>query len=261
MAGKLDEILAAAGRRAEPLRARRAELARTAAAAPARASFVGALRRETISLIAEVKRRSPSAGTISETLDPAAHAAAYAAAGAAAVSVLTEPDHFGGSLADLRAVAARVTVPLLRKDFIVEEAQLFEARSAGASAVLLIARVLDGVRLRALVAAAAEVGLDALVEVHDARELDRALASGAAVVGVNSRNLDTFAIDTEAAWALLERIPPDRIRVAESGMSSAADVAAAAAGGADAVLIGSALSAAADPGALVRRLTGLPRAG
>ncbi len=211
--------------------------------------------------MAEVKRRSPSRGEIQPGLDPVAHAARYAAHGAAAISVLTDGPFFGGSLADLRAVADRVAIPLLRKDFVLFEEQLLEARIAGASAVLLIVRALSDERLRALSREAERVGLDVLVEVHDATELGRALEVGAAIIGVNSRNLDTFAVDTPAAWRLLSTIPSERLAVAESGMATRADVARAADAGADAVLIGGALSALADPAPLLQQLATVPRHG
>jgi indole-3-glycerol phosphate synthase len=203
-----------------------------------------------VGLIAEVKRRSPSQGTIRAELDPAAHAAAYAGAGASAISVLTDGPFFGGSLDDLAAVRGRVAVPLLRKDFILDELQIAEARGAGASAVLLIVRALAQARLVELAAAARDFGLDVLVETHDMRELELALSFGATIIGVNSRNLDTFEIDIDSAWGLIGGIPADRIAVAESGMETVDDVVAAAAAGADLVLIGTALSSSHDPGAL-----------
>jgi len=214
-----------------------------------------------MALVAEVKRRSPSQGTIRAELDPASHAASYAAAGASAISVLTDRPYFGGSLEDLRAVAMRVRLPLLRKDFILDELQVAEARAAGAAAVLLIVKALTPERLKALVAAARDWELGTLVEVHDQGELDLALGIGATVIGVNSRNLDTFEIDVPAAWALIRGIPGGVVVVAESGMATEADVRRAAAAGADAVLIGSALSAADDPTALARAFASVPRVG
>jgi indole-3-glycerol phosphate synthase len=150
---------------------------------------------------------------------------------------------------------------LLRKDFILHEDQILEARAAGAAAVLLIVRALPAARLRALLAAAADAGLEALVEVHDRAELEVALANGAGIVGVNSRDLDTFEVDVAAAWELLARVPADRVAIAESGMAGRDDVAAAAQAGADAVLIGTALSASADPEALLADLVQVPRRG
>lgn len=257
----LDQILAATEATLPGLRARRRELERLAALATPRPSFRLALARPTVALIAEVKRRSPSAGSIREDLDPSLLAASYAAGGAAAISVLTDGPHFGGSLDDLRTVAERVKVPVLRKDFILAEEQLLEARAAGASAVLLIVRALTPGRLAELRVFAADLGLDVLVEAHTAREVSVALDNGAEVVGINSRDLDSFRIDIEAAWALFRGVPGDVIAVAESGMASAADVARAAASGADAVLIGTALSSAPDPEALAREITGVQRIG
>jgi len=224
-------------------------------------SFAAALRGERVALIAEVKRRSPSAGTINAGLDPVAHAARYADAGASAVSVLTEGPHFGGSVEDLRAVRSRVGVPVLRKDFIVDELQLLEARALGASAALLIVRILSPERLEQLIAFARDLQLAILVETHTADEIDVALTAGADIVGVNSRDLDTFALDPDKAWELLARLPPGPLAVAESAMHTLADVEKAAAAGADAVLIGTALSAAADPSARVREFSSVVRRG
>ncbi len=257
----LEQILASTRAGFPALQARRRELERRAAEAPRRPAFLAGWDRHRVALVAEVKRRSPSAGTISAGLDPVAHARTYAAAGASAISVLTDGPFFGGSLADLEQVAAAVPVPLLRKDFILDELQILEARAAGASAVLLIVRALPLPRLRDLLAFARGLGLEALVEAHDAAELARALETDARYLGVNSRNLDTFAIDVDAAWALLATIPPDRVAIAESGMASEADVRKAAVAGADGVLIGTALSGAADPSGLARAVSSLPRTG
>jgi indole-3-glycerol phosphate synthase len=175
--------------------------------------------------------------------------------------VLTDGPFFGGSLEDLQGVAARLRLPLLRKDFILDELQVAEARAFGASAVLLIVRALTPGRLGELIRSASDWGLATLVEVHDARELDIALAADAPIIGVNSRNLDTFEIDVAAAWALLARVPSDRIAIAESGMATEADVRRASEAGADGVLIGTALSKAPDPSALVQALVAVPRRG
>jgi indole-3-glycerol phosphate synthase len=257
----LDQILTSTRDGLPALHARRAAVEREAAAAPPAPSLAAAIRRSSVAVIAEVKRRSPSAGPIREDLDPADRAARYARHGAAAISVLTDAPYFGGSMADLRAAAARTRVPVLRKDFILDELQVLEARAAGAAAVLLIVRALAPARLSSLLAATAAARLDALVEVHTRDEVTRALDAGARILGINSRDLDTFRIDTAAAWAMLESVPPDVVAVAESGMATVADVEAAARGGADAVLIGTALSAAADPDALLGRLTGIARHG
>ena len=212
-------------------------------------------------MIAEVKRRSPSAGAIREDLDPADRAELYAAHGAAAISVLTDGPYFGGSLADLSDAVRRVPVPILRKDFILDELQILEARAAGAAAVLLIVRALARPRLGELLQFARSWGLEALVEVHTRAELSAALEAGAEIIGVNSRDLDTFRIDTGRAWEILGLIPRDEVAVAESGMSTVSDIELAAGAGADAVLIGTALSAATSPSALLQALCGVSRRG
>jgi indole-3-glycerol phosphate synthase len=257
----LDRILETTRSGLPALRARRGEVEAQAAQAPAPRALARHLRGRRLGLIAELKRRSPSQGEISSSLDPAGHAAAYARAGAAAISVLTDGPYFGGSLADLQAVAGRVSLPVLRKDFILDEVQIAEARAAGASAILLIVRALTPRRLLELARTAGEWGLEALVEVHTEGELAAALDSGALLIGVNSRNLDSFTIDIRAAWELISRVPADRIAVAESGMTTEADVRRVAEAGADAVLIGTALSAAADPALLASQLAAVPRIG
>jgi len=207
-------------------------------------------------VIAEVKRASPSAGSIAAGADPRTQAAAYQAAGAAAVSVLTEPLHFDGSLADLRSVHLVTTLPVLRKDFLVHPSQLMEARAAGADAALLIAAALSASELSAMVATADDLGLAVLVEAHGDDDLDRALESGAKVLGVNARDLESLDVDERRALELLRRVPPDRIRVFESGISSREQVERAVDAGADAVLVGEALMRASDPGATLRWLRG-----
>jgi indole-3-glycerol phosphate synthase len=259
MAVTLDQILAATRLDLPALGERRSALEREAAERPVPPSFREGLRTARIGVIAEVKRRSPSAGVIRDDLEPGERAALYAAHGAAAISVLTDGPHFGGSVDDLRAAASRVAVPVLRKDFILDELQVVEARAAGASAVLLIVRALSPERLRALLATARGAGLDALVEVHTAAELDRALEVGGDIVGINSRDLDTFRIDVASAWELLANVPRELIAVAESGMHGREDVERAAAAGADAVLIGTALSRAADPAGLLQDLSRVPQ--
>ncbi len=261
--GILDRILAATRQRvARRLETSRQEVERRAAAAVPVPSFADALRAAPgMAVIAEVKRRSPSAGVINGELDPVATAGSYREGGAAAISVLTEPDFFGGSLDDLTAVVASVNVPALRKDFILDPFQLLEAKGAGASAALLIARVLDDRTLRLLLEEAMGLGLDILVETHSREEVDRSLAAGAAIIGVNSRDLDDFRIDRTAAWELLTTIPADRIAVAESGMESADDVREAARFGADAVLVGGAAARSPDPALLVAAMAGVQRIG
>jgi indole-3-glycerol phosphate synthase len=225
---------------------------------PPTRAFAGALwSASPPAVIAEVKRASPSAGPIAE-IDPAAQARAYEEAGAAAVSVLTEPRHFDGSLADLRAVHLATTVPVLRKDFLVHPAQVMEGRVEGADAVLLIAAALSELELKAMLATAEDLGLGTLVEAYADEDLEKALATDAKVVGVNARDLETLEVDVDRALAMLRRVPDDRIAVAESGLSSREQVARAVDAGARAVLVGEALMRAADPGAKLRELRGEP---
>ena len=257
----LGQILASTERLLPALKARRRELEQLAAEASPGVPFRAALEGTAVALIAEVKRRSPSAGSIREDLDPASLAAHFAEGGAAAISVLTDGPHFGGSLDDLRSVAERVRVPVLRKDFILSEEQILEARGAGASAVLLIVRALPAQRLASLLRFATEAELAVLVETHSAAEIGTALDAGAEVVGINSRDLDTFRIDVDTAWQLFSKVPRGVIAVAESGMTSVSDVSRAAAAGADAVLIGTALSAADNPKGLAREFAGVTRIG
>jgi indole-3-glycerol phosphate synthase len=259
MAVTLDQILASTRLDLPALSSRRRELEREAAERLAAPSLRAALRGDRVRLIAEVKRKSPSAGVIRDGLEPGERAALYARHGAAAISVLTNGPHFGGSVEDLRTVASKATVPVLRKDFILDELQIVEARAAGAAAVLLIVRALAPGRLRVLLASARSAGLEALVEVHTAGELDQALEAGADIVGVNSRDLDTFRIDATSAWELLATVPGNLVAVAESGMHGREDVQHAAAAGADGVLIGTALSADPDPTRLLHELTRVPR--
>jgi indole-3-glycerol phosphate synthase len=231
-------------------------MARCLSLPPAR-DFAGALRaRPAPALIAEVKRASPSAGAIAH-VDPRAQAAAYERAGAAAVSVLTEPRHFGGSLADLRSVHLVTRVPVLRKDFLVHPAQIMEARAGGADAALLIAAAVSRTELGALLAVAEDLGLATVVEAHGAPDLEAAVDSAAAVIGVNARDLESLQVDEGAALELLRTVPDDRLRVLESGISSRDQVERAVEAGADAVLVGEALVRAADPAAKVRELLGL----
>jgi indole-3-glycerol phosphate synthase len=206
-------------------------------------------------VIAEVKRASPSAGAIRAGLDAVAQARAYAAAGAAAISVLTDGPGFGGSLADLAAVRAAVDAPLLRKDFVVDAYQLLEARVHGADAALLIVAALAEPALRALLAECGALGLAALVEVHDAAEVDVALRAGARLVGVNNRNLKTFVVDLAVSEALLPGLPEGVRGVAESGVRTPDDARRLRRAGAANLLVGEALVRAADPGALLREMT------
>jgi len=226
-------------------------------------SFAEAIRAPGLSLIAEVKRASPSKGPIRPDLDVEALAAAYEAGGAAAVSVLTEEDHFRGGLQDLRTAAAATALPLLRKDFIVDPYQVYEARAFGASAILLIAALLDDGGLRDLAALARNLGLDVLLEVHDAGEMARALLVEDVVIGVNNRDLRTFEVSLQTSLDLAGMVPPDRLLVAESGIRDRADVEVLAAAGVDAVLVGESLlrqkEVAAAVAALVRPLREVAR--
>jgi len=207
-----------------------------------------------VRVVAEVKRRSPSAGAIDAGLDAPAQAERYAAAGAAGVSVLTDGPGFGGSLDDLRAVRARISLPILRKDFVLDRYQLVETRAAGADAALLIVAALPAEELRRLLDACAALGLAALVEVHDEPELEVALAAGAGLVGVNNRDLRTFAVDLARSERLLPLLPAGVKGVAESGVRTVADARRLRAAGAANLLVGEALVRSSDPGALLRQM-------
>jgi indole-3-glycerol phosphate synthase len=212
-------------------------------------------------VIAEVKRRSPSAGAIAPGLDPGRLAAAYASGGAAAISVLTDGPFFGGSLDDLVAVRRAVSLPVLRKDFLIDPVQLYESRAAGASAVLLIVRALDHALLQDLSALARALGLARLVEVHTAAELELAAGLDPEAIGVNSRDLDAFTVSLDAIAPLLRAVPSQVLAVAESGIGGPDGVARVAAWGADAVLVGTAVARAEDPARAVAALAGVARLG
>jgi indole-3-glycerol phosphate synthase len=257
--GPLGELTAAAEVRAQALASQTAELERAARGAGSVPSFAAILRSESVAVIAELKRRSPSKGSINEGLDVSARALDYAAAGAAALSVLTEPERFGGSLDDLRAARAATAIPLLRKDFIVSRLQLLEARAAGASAILLIARALPPERRVQLAGEARGLGLDVLLEVRDEEELDRALAVDYAVIGINNRNLETLEVDDAVSERLMPLVPETRTVVYESGVRDRSAVGRAGVLGANAVLVGSSLSSSLDGGAAVAKLVGVKR--
>ena len=261
--GVLDEILAA--KRAELALLQESEarhtLRRAALDAPPNRDFAGALRRVDgmLAVIAEIKRRSPSKGDLAPHLDPAVSAKAYESGGAAALSVLTDQPFFGGSVDDLQRARAAVEIAALRKDFVIDETQVYEARAVGADAVLLIAAALpDDELLTALRTLADELGLAALVEVHDGSELDRALAVGATIVGVNARDLGTFGEDLGVSERLSSRIPHDVTAVAESAIRTPDDARRMADAGYDAVLVGEALVRSDDPAALVQAMTQHP---
>jgi len=252
----LDTIVAAKRREVDERKAARplADLERTVAELPPTRDFAGGLAHGGI--IAEVKRRSPSRGMLREGLDPVGIARTYQAHGAAAISVLTDAPFFGGSEADLAAVRTATSLPILRKEFILDAWQIFESRVAGADAILLIAAILPDRELRNYRELAAALGLEALVEVHDRPELDRALASDATLVGINNRNLQTFVTDLGTSLDLAPLIPSDRIAVSESGIGSRADIERLRAAGIGTFLVGETLIAAADPGRKLEELLG-----
>jgi indole-3-glycerol phosphate synthase len=219
---------------------------------------LGSKSRDGVAVIAELKKASPSKGLIRAEFHPAELARDLEAAGAAALSVLTDEEFFQGSLKNLREASAAVSIPCLRKDFIVDEFQLVEARANSADAVLLIVAALSSVELSVLAAGARQRGLDVLCEVHDADELQRALDAGCDLIGVNTRDLRTFNVDLEAAFALAKTFPAGVVRVAESGIHSADDVARLRAAGYDAFLVGESLMRADSPGDALRELVRVP---
>ncbi|GAA3708498.1 indole-3-glycerol phosphate synthase TrpC [Terrabacter ginsenosidimutans] len=226
--------------------------ARLGAVGPALDPMPGIRSAEGVAVIAEVKRSSPSKGALADIPEPGVLARSYAAGGASAISVLTEERRFSGSLADLDDVRAAVRTPLLRKDFMVDAYQVTEARAHGADLVLLIVAALDDALMRDLHEQARDLGMTALVEVHDAAELDRALALDPVLVGVNARNLKTLEVDPRTVTALLPRVPEGVVGVAESGVSGPADVATYVRAGAGAVLVGEALVKDGHPEAAIR---------
>ena len=259
MATYLDRILVA-HRVAAALDERNldAMLAASLAMEPAR-GFRDALvgqRGHTLAVISEIKRRSPSKGDLKIGLDPAVLAATYECGGAACLSVLTDVEHFGGSVADLRAARAATSLPVLRKDFTVSERDVCDARLMGADCVLLIAAAMTVDDLAAFHRLAIDIGLDVLVEIHDEHELEHALHAGATLVGVNQRDLVTFEVDHDRALRMAAVIPVGVVRVAESGVRGVRDAAALAAAGYDAVLVGETVVTAPDPAAAVRDLRG-----
>lgn len=212
-----------------------------------------------VKLIAEIKRRSPSKGPLAINLDPNELAAIYRDAGANAISVLTDEDYFGGSMEDLEAVRRSVTLPILRKDFTVSENDVLDAAEAGASAVLLIVAALSDAELSSYLELAELIGIDALVEVHDAEESQKALDAGAKIIGINQRNLHTFEVDTERAASLINVLPRDCLAVCESGLSTLDDAQRAAQAGFDALLVGEAFVTSSDPATVVKSFALVPR--
>ena len=247
----LDEILARKRQEVSERRAARPDLPEPAGATR---DFIPALRQPGVSVIAEFKRRSPSGGVIRPDATPSEIARVYQDGGAAALSVLTDSDYFGGSDADLAEARAACELPVLRKDFVVDAYQVHEARAIGADAVLLIVRALTDGHLRRYLELATRVGMAALVETHSADEVRRALDAGATLIGVNNRDLDTLVTDVSLAPRLRPLVPSQCVFVAESGVSTPENVAALADAGVDAVLIGEALLRSADPGARLREL-------
>lgn len=231
-------------------------VAHTARSVARQAGFASMVSRPGGQLILEIKRKSPSAGELTVNVDVVSIAQCYEQHGAAAISVLTEHEHFGGSLLDLQQAATSVSIPVMRKDFIVDPLQIHEAAALGASAVLLIVAILDHQELCQFLRLADELQLDALVEVHDEFELSRALAANARIIGVNNRNLKTMTIDLTTSERILKRIPGDIVKVAESGIRSRADVLRMQSAGAHACLIGTSLMTADNVGTKIKELRG-----
>jgi indole-3-glycerol phosphate synthase len=220
--------------------------------------FSGALSRDGINIIAELKKSSPSKGLLREEYAPAVLASGFEHAGAAALSVLTEEDFFHGSLADLKEASRATNIPVLRKDFIIDPWQVWEARAAGADSFLLIAAILSDIMLKELLEIGRTLKMEPLVEVHAPEELDRVIAAGARIIGVNNRDLRDFQVHIETSLALIEKIPDECIAVSESGLRTHADIERLRGAGFDAFLIGEHLMREADPGAALRALRGNP---
>ncbi len=245
----------------EALRRSLSGLRDRAETAPPPRDFLGSLQGgDAVAVIAEIKRRSPGAGEIRPNLDPIRLGPKYEAGGAAALSVLTDETYFGGSLEDLTGVRGLVEIPVLRKDFVIDESQVYEARGAGADAILLIVRILDDERLRGLRTLAEELGMSVLVEASDSAEVERGLAAGARLLGINNRNLETFETRIDVTLSLAARVPPTVVLVSESGIHTAADVCSLGEKGVDAVLVGESLLRQEDPGAGVSALAGRGKA-
>ncbi len=260
--GILDRIVRSKKMEVQELAVQEAEFLERLREAPPPRDLERALRKGSeVALMAEVKRRSPGAGPIRPDLVPSELAAAYQGAGAAAISVLTDRDYFGGSMEDLAEVRASVEVPVFRKDFIIHPVQLLEARVGGADGILLIARILAEDELRDLHARALELGMVPLVEIHGGEELERALAAGARLIGVNNRNLQTFTTTLDVTLDLLPVIPQHVAVVSESGIRTSQEVETLGRAGVDGVLVGETLLRASDPGAAAAELAGLPRVG
>jgi indole-3-glycerol phosphate synthase len=250
----LEWIVADTRRRLPDVLARRASIEDAVAAAEATRDFAGALANPGLSVIAEFKRASPSRGPLNLDMEPATQAAVYEQGGASAMSILTEPDHFFGSGDDLIAARAATSLPVIRKDFTLDPVHVWEARAMGADAVLLIVAILAPTELSTLIAASREVGLEALVEVHNAEEARVAVDSGAAIVGVNNRDLTTFDVDIATAEEIAPLLADITVRVAESGILGPPDATRMRVAGYDAVLVGEYLVKAGDPAAAIAGL-------
>ena len=250
----LDDIIA--NKREELAEAKQqrppANLKSQASSAPPARGFHEALRQPGLSVIAEVKRKSPAKGVLNQAVDPAEQAILYAQAGARAVSVLTDKRFFDGASADLEAVRRRIDLPLLRKDFTIDEYQVYEARAIGADAVLLIVRALDQTQLTDFQALAHELGMDVLVEVHNEAELERAVQANSRIIGINNRDLGTMTVDVATTTRLQPLAPRGVTLVSESGIRSPEDVRTVSGAGVDAILVGEALMSAGNPGATLR---------
>ena len=253
----LDKIIAAKQERIANAKrtANMAELgSRARDYAKRRGRLAEALGKPGPAIIAEFKRASPSKGVINDRIDPAAAAREYAAGGAATISVLTEEDFFAGSLADMESVVSSVAIPVLRKDFTIDEFQIVESAAAGAAAILLIAEALEQQQLRDFLSASESFGLDAIVEVHDREEMEIAIDSGASIIGVNNRNLKTFEVSLDVSRSLIELRPGGVLMIAESGISNPAEIAELHGLGFDAFLIGETLMRSGDPAGELKRL-------
>lgn len=257
----LEQILAAKVQEVDRLRPRGPELRTLAARQKPARPFAAALRAgNNVALIAEFKRRSPSAGWIRRDGSVAEIVTDYNESGARAISVLTDEQFFGGTLDDLRTTCDKTSVPVLRKDFVIDDLQLFEARAAGADAVLLIVRACEDVRLRDLMQAAREIGLGVLVEAHDEQEVERALHQNADVIGINNRDLANFQVDNSLARRIANRVPSDVVLVAESGIRHVDEVRQFGEAGIDAVLVGETLMGAENTRKIVREFSSQPKA-
>jgi indole-3-glycerol phosphate synthase len=257
VSGILSEIVQSKYAEVERLRPRTGDLEKAAhASLPLRRSFAEALLGRQPALIAEIKKASPSKGLLQPNFDPASIAAAYERGGAACISVLTDSQYFQGSAADLAQVRQATLLPVLRKDFTIDPVQIYEAAALGADAILLIATILTEAELRSFRELAESLQLAALVEVHDEAELARALDSGAALIGVNNRNLQTFEVTLETSLRLSEKIPSGRTQVSESGIFARSDIDLLRGAGFHAFLVGESLMKASDPAAAVRALVG-----